>query len=63
MIRIIMVRTGSKYDQWYEDNLIHMINNYSGIQYDFLEVIREDTFDDERGVFNKLHMFSMFLQY
>jgi len=60
MIRIIMVRTGSKYDQWYEDNLIHMIDNYSGIKYDFLEVIREDTFDDERGVFNKLHMFNMF---
>ena len=60
MIRIIMVRTGSKYDQWYEDNLIHMIDNYSGIKYDFLEVIREDTFDDERGVFNKLHMYNMF---
>ena len=62
MIRIIAVRTGTKYDQWYEDNLIHMIDNYSNVKYDILEVIRDNKFDDERGVFNKLQMFDKFTE-
>ena len=62
MIRIIAVRTGTKYDQWYEDNLIHMIDNYSKINYDVIKVIRDNKFDDERGVFNKLQMFDKFTE-
>lgn len=55
--RVICVRTGNKYDQWYEDNLKHMVDTYSGIDYDEFCVIREDEFD---GVFNKLQMFDKF---
>ena len=62
LIRIIAVRTGIKYSQWYEDNLIYMIDNYSKINYDMIEVIRDDKFDDERGVFNKLQMFDKFTE-
>ena len=57
MLRIIAVRTGNKYSQWYEDNLKHMIDTYSGLDYDEFVVIRDDIYDDETGVFNKLQMF------
>lgn len=60
MLRVIAVRTGNKYNQWYEDNLKHMIDTYSGLKYDEFVVIREDLYDDERGVFNKLQMFDRF---
>ena len=57
-----MVRTGIKYNQWYEDNLVYMIDNYSNIKYDILEVVRDNKFDDDRGVFNKLQMFNKFTE-
>ena len=56
-MRIICVNTGTKYSQWYVDNLKHMIDNYSNLKYDKFEVITENRYDDERGVFNKLLMF------
>lgn len=59
-LRVICVRTGDKYDQWYEDNLKYMIDNYSGLEYNEFVCIREDLYDDERGVFNKLQMFDRF---
>lgn len=60
MLRVIAVRTGTKYSKWYEDNLKHMIDKYSGLDYDEFVVIREDLYDDETGVFNKLQMFDKF---
>ena len=59
-MRVICVRTGTKYSQWYEDNLKHMINEYSGLQYDEFVVIKDDVYDDVRGMFNKLQMFDKY---
>ena len=60
VLRVICVRTGDKYNQWYEDNLKHMIDQYSGLEYDEFVCIRDDIYDDERGVFNKLQMFDRY---
>ena len=60
MLRVIAVRTGTKYSQWYVDNLKHMIDNYSNLQYDKFEIITKNEYDDDKGVFNKLQMFDMF---
>lgn len=57
-MRIICVRTGDKYDQWYEDNLKYMIDKYSGLEYDSFEVIRDDVY--ELSVANKLLMFDRY---
>lgn len=58
MIRVICVRTGDKYSQWYEDNLKYMIDTYSGLEYDSFEVIRNNEY--ELQVFNKLQMFNQY---
>ena len=55
--RIICVRTGNKFDQWYEDNLKYMIDKFSGLQYDEFVVISDDEYE---GVFNKLLMFDRY---
>jgi len=60
VLRVICVRTGDKYDQWYEDNLKYMIDTYSCLKYDQFVCIHDDVYDDERGVFNKLQMFDRF---
>ena len=60
MRRVICVNTGTKYNQWHVDNLKHMIDNYSNLKYDKFEVITENRYDDDRGVFNKLLMFEKF---
>jgi hypothetical protein len=59
-VRVICVRTGTKYDQWYVDNLKHMIDTYSGLTVDEFCVIENDIYDDVRGVFNKLQMFDLY---
>ena len=56
-MRVICVHTGTKYSQWYVDNLKHMIDKYSGIKYDTFEVIRDEKYDKW---FNKLQMFDKF---
>ena len=56
-MRIICVRTGNKFDQWYEDNLKYMIDKFSGLQYDEFVVISDDEYE---GVFNKLLMFDRY---
>ena len=58
MIRVICVRTGDKYSQWYEDNLKYMIDTYSGLEYNSFEVIRDNEY--ELQVFNKLQMFDRY---
>jgi hypothetical protein len=60
MLRVIAVRTGTKYSKWYEDNLKYMIDTYSGLDYDEFAVIREDLYDEDTGSFNKLQMFDKF---
>ena len=55
--RIICVRTGDKFSQWYEDNLKYQIDKYSCLQYDEFVVIRDDEYE---GVFNKLQMFDRY---
>lgn len=57
-LRVIIVRTGDKYDQWYEDNIRHMIDKYSNLEYDSFEVIRDDVYD--LAVANKLLMFDRY---
>ena len=56
-MRVICVRTGNKFDQWYENNLKYMVDKYSNLQYNEFAVIREGQYE---GVFNKLHMFEQF---
>ena len=58
-LEIICVNTGTKYSQWYVDNLIHMIDNYSNLDYDMIHVMKEDRYE---GVFNKLLLFEKFKQ-
>lgn len=57
-MRIICVNTGDKYSQWYTDNLKHMIDNYSNLNYDSFEVIEDDVY--ELSVANKLLMFDRY---
>lgn len=57
MITIICVKTGSKYDQWYVDNLKHMVDQFSGIEYNKFEVIENEEFG---GVYDKLQIFNEF---
>ncbi len=59
-LRVICVRTGDKFDQWYEDNYKYMIDKYSGLEYDDYVVIRDNVYEDEYGCFNKLLMFDRF---
>ena len=56
-MRIICVNTGKKYNQWHTDNLKHMIDTYSGIEYDEFVCMDTDLYD---GVFNKLIIFDRF---
>jgi len=56
-MRIICVRTGDKFDQWYEDNLKFMIDKYSCLEYNEFVVIRDEEYE---GVFNKLQMFDRY---
>lgn len=57
--RVICVRTGDKYDQWYEDNLKYMVDTYSGIEYDEWHCISDNLYEDNQ-VFNKLQIFDRF---
>ena len=59
-IRVICVRTGDKFDQWYEDNYKYMIDKYSGLKYDEYVVINDNVYEDDYGCFNKLLMFDRY---
>ena len=56
-MRVICVNTGDKYSQWYTDNLKHMIDNYSQLNYTSFEVIDQEEYG---GVYDKLLMFDKF---
>tara|TARA_B000000477_G_scaffold124578_1_gene132824 strand:- start:4778 stop:5344 length:567 start_codon:yes stop_codon:yes gene_type:complete len=57
MRRIIACRFGDKFTQWHVDNLRHMIDTYSGIQYDQFEVIETDLYGNW---YNKFQMYDKF---
>ena len=56
--RVICVRTGDKYDEWYVDNLKFMIDNHTDLMYDEFHVVRNDVHDI--AVYNKLEIFKEF---
>jgi len=56
-MRIICCLFGNKFNQWHVDNLKHMIDTYSGIEYDSFEVITEDLYGNW---YNKLQMYDKF---
>ena len=56
-MRVICVRTGDKFDTWYEENLKYMIDTYSNLNYSSFEIIRDDVYE---GVYNKLLMFDRY---
>ena len=57
-IRVICVRTGTKYNEWWENNLKYMVDNYSGLKYDEFVVVKENLY--ELQVANKLIMFDRY---
>ena len=57
MTRIICAKWGKKYTDWHVENLKHMIDTYSGINYDKFEIINKNLFDN---MYNKLQMFDLF---
>ena len=56
MVELILVRTGDKFDEWYVDNLLYMVENHGKLKYDKCHVIR----DGEGSVYDKLQMFRDF---
>ena len=56
-MRIICCKFGDKFTDWHVDNLKHMIDTYSGLEYDSFEVIEDNPYNN---VFNKLQMYSKF---
>jgi len=57
MLRVIAVNTGEKYSNWYTENLKHMIDKYSCLEYDKFEVIDQEEFG---GVYDKIQIFNHF---
>ena len=57
MVRVIIVNTGTKFSQWYTDNLIHMVKTYANFDNPTFEVITEEEYV---GVFNKFQIFDKF---
>ena len=56
MVELILVRTGDKFDEWYVDNLLYMVEKHGNLKYDKCHVIR----DGEGNVYDKLQMFRDF---
>jgi len=57
MKRIICCRFGDKFTQWHVDNLKHMIDTYSRIEYDEFVVIEEDLYGNW---YNKFQMYDKY---
>lgn len=53
MVVLVLVCTGTKYSEWYINNIIHMIDTYGNLKYDEVKVFR----DGEGNVFDKLQIF------
>ena len=57
MIRIIVAKWGEKYNDTYINNLKHMIDTYSGINYDKFEVFTKNNYGN---MYNKLEIFDTY---
>ena len=57
-LRVIAVRTGNKYSEWWESNLKHMIDKFSNLNYDEFVIVRDNEY--ELQVANKLLIFEKF---
>ena len=57
MIRIIVAKWGEKYNDTYINNLKHMIDTYSGINYDKFEVFTKNSYGN---MYNKLEIFDTY---
>jgi len=56
MVTVVLVCTGNKYDEWYINNILHMIRNHGKLNYRFeYHIIREG----EGSVVDKLKMFKV----
>ena len=53
MVVVVLVRTGKKYDEWYENNIIYMIKKFGERSDTKYHIIREG----EGSVYDKLKMF------
>ena len=55
MVDLVFVRTGDKYEEWYEKNLIYMAEKFGKLKIDNIIAIREG----EGAVYDKLKMFDI----
>lgn len=53
MVTIVLVCTGNKFNEWYVNNILHMIEKFGKLKYDDVFVIR----DGEGSYYDKLQMF------
>ena len=53
MVILVLVCTGTKYNNSHIDNLIHMVDNFGNLNYDEVKIIK----DGEGNVFDKLQIF------
>lgn len=56
MVELILVNTGKKFDNWYVDNVLYMIENHGNLKYDKAHIIDKG----EGSVYDKLQMFRDF---
>lgn len=56
-MRIICAKWGEKYTDWHIKNLKHMIDTYSGINYDKFEVFTKNNYGN---MYNKLEIFNTY---
>ena len=57
MTRIICAKWGEKYTDWHVENLKHMIDTYSGINYEKFEVFTKNNYGN---MYNKLEIFDTY---
>ena len=55
MVDLVFVRTGDKYEEWFEKNLIYMAEKFGKLKIDNIIAIREG----EGAVYDKLKMFDI----
>ena len=53
MVTLVLVCTGTKYNNYHVENLIHMIDSFGNLKYDKVKIIKEG----EGNVFDKLQIF------
>ncbi len=56
MVDLILVRTGNRFEKWYVDNILYMVEKHGNLKYDKVHVIE----DGEGSYYDKLQMFKYF---